>query len=135
MKIQMQILILFVSIIFINCASSQSKKMVTDLEGDNLEFTADKQTAEMKAELKLTSAQVEKVKAINLKYLEKTEDLLQNTDDDRSAKRTIRTTIKKERMADLKYILSDSQFKKYNGEQSESAERTRGGRGGGRNQF
>jgi len=79
----------------------------------NPEDMAKRQTEQMTEDLNLNEQQVEKVSALNKKYAEKMRDAFQNTDGNREQMREKMQTQRTEKEAELKEILTDEQFKKY----------------------
>lgn len=123
MKFKIQFFLLIAISIFLqNCGSTQSTSSQTS--ESNPELAADKLTVDMVSHLKLTNEQTTKVKAINLKYIKKSQDLRKQANGDRS----VMQSLQKDKNAEMKSVLTDSQYRKYESMQKES----KGGRGGGR---
>lgn len=96
---------------------------------------AEKETTQMVEKLALDNAQADKVKAINLTYAKKNQEARETYKDNRDAMKKIGTAIQKEKSGEMKMVLSEKQFKKYEEMEAEQDNRTkgdRGKRGGGR---
>ena len=80
------------------------------------EERADKQTERMTTDLTLDEKQQEQVRAINLKYVTQQRDYImamrESGTRDREALRTQRETWRKDRMVELKQVLTSEQYKK-----------------------
>lgn len=124
MKFQFHFLLFAILILFSNCGSTQSTSSQTT-GNNNPELMADKLTAEMVSQLKLSDEQTKKVKAINLKYIKKSQDLRKQSSGERSTMQSLRASIQKDKNAEMKQVLTESQYEKYESMQAES----RGGRG------
>jgi hypothetical protein len=75
------------------------------------EERAKHQTEMMKTQLSLTSAQEQKVSAINLKYANKMEDLRKTPENDAQHKAAM--SIQTQKDNELKGVLTDTQYKDY----------------------
>ncbi|MCW3788632.1 hypothetical protein [Plebeiibacterium sediminum] len=78
----------------------------------NAEDMSKMQTERMKKDLKLSDKQTDEVSAINLKYAKKIEAQRNKTDGDRASMRDQMTSLRKEKNAELKKILSEEQYEK-----------------------
>lgn len=72
-----------------------------------------RQTERMVKQLKLDEAQTVKVQAINLDFSEKMKTAFESAQDDRSSMRSKMETIRNEKNAELKTVLTEEQYKKY----------------------
>jgi hypothetical protein len=86
------------------------------------------QTDRMKKDFELTDAQYDSVQKINLKYAKKADEALKNNQGDFSKIREISQTNQEEQNKELKAILTEAQYKKY--EEQLKARRERGGNRG-----
>ena len=103
--------IMFIAILLTACIPSNSLAQHTKME--QLEFAVEKLTAEMITQFKLSDEQTTEVKAINLKYLKKFEDIRSQTNGDRSAMQSFRASIQQDKNSEMKLVLTESQYKKY----------------------
>ncbi|MDA3879257.1 MAG: hypothetical protein PF436_02615 [Prolixibacteraceae bacterium] len=87
------------------------------------EDMAKRQTEQMTEDLKLNELQVEKVSALNKKYAEKMRDAFQNAEGNREQMREKMQTLRTEKDTELKEILTEEQFKKYQEIEKERMER------------
>lgn len=76
------------------------------------EERAKKMTERMKAVLSLTEEQYPKVKAINLKYAQKNEQILKGSGSKLSRYKAVKSS-QKEKKREMKAVLTKEQFKKY----------------------
>jgi Spy/CpxP family protein refolding chaperone len=90
------------------------------------EERATRLTEMMKSELDLTAAQEPKVKAINLKYAQKMQDVRKISDT--AAQRKSFESLNKQKDAELKPVLTASQFKTYQKLMAEYLARRKQGR-------
>ena len=111
MKIQLFALLL--CSLLSNCASTQNGSSATSAAIDNSALATDKMTAEMVTHLKLSDVQTEQVKAINIKYHEKSTSLRREVAGDRSAMQSMRATLKKNKYAEMKQVLTANQYEQY----------------------
>jgi hypothetical protein len=86
------------------------------------------QVDRMKKDFELTDAQCDSVTKINLKYAKKAEELFQNNQTDAEKNREIFQKNQEEQNKELKAILTEAQYKKY--EEQLKARRERGGNRG-----
>jgi hypothetical protein len=98
-------------------------------DGATVEERVKTQTDRMKTDLSLTDKQYESVKELNLKYAKKAEELFKKgrenaSENDRDAFRKNQ----EERNKELKALLTDEQYKKYEAQEKERRERGREGR-------
>jgi hypothetical protein len=91
------------------------------------------QTDRMKKDFELTDAQYDSVKMINLKYAKKAEDAFKDNQKDAAKNREIFQKNREEQNKELKAVLSETQYKKYEEQQKNSRERS-GNRGQGQRQ-
>ena len=131
MKFKIHFLFLLLSMFLANCASTQNNQTQSATINNNPELAADKLTAEMLDKLQLSDAQLPKVKAINLNHLEKVQELRQQASGDRSAMQSLKTNLQKDTNAEMKLVLTDSQYQKYLSMQTENTGRRRGSKGSG----
>ena len=115
-------------LLFSNCTNAQQ---VQRPGGDPVSM-ADKQTSEMISPLDLTQDQTNKVKEINLKYIKKTQQLREQLRGNKSTAQTLRTTLNNEKNAEMKLVLTEDQYKKYESMMVEIGSRGRGNGGGSR---
>ncbi len=127
MKFKFLFLLIAFSFLVSNCTSTQNTQ-AQSRAGDP-EFIADQQTAELMTPLNLSTDQIPKVKAINLKYIKKATELRQQAGGDRSAMQALRENMNKEKNDEMKLVLTSSQYQKYLSMQTENPGR-RGGGGG-----
>jgi hypothetical protein len=71
------------------------------------------QTDRMKKDFELTDAQYDSVKKINLKYAKKSEEAFKNNRENTEKNREIFQKNQEEQNQELKAILNDAQYKKY----------------------
>jgi hypothetical protein len=90
-----------------------------------LEERVKAQTDRMKKDYELTDAQYDSVKKINLKYAKKAEETMRGNRDNREQNREILRKNQEEKSKELKAILTETQYKKY--EEQLKARRERGG--------
>lgn len=88
---------------------------------------AERQTNQMKESLELTDKQLPKVEALNLKYAEKMGEARDEVGEDREAMRSAMTEIIKEKDVELKKILTEEQWTKFEKERKERMQNRRGG--------
>lgn len=91
------------------------------------EEMAERQTTHMTEKLELDDAQKSKVQEINLAFAQKLKAMREEGRDNREAMREKRETAQGERMAQLKEVLSEEQFKAFEEIQSERPERGKRG--------
>lgn len=91
------------------------------------EEMAKRQTTHLAEELDLDDAQKAKLQEINLAFAQKLEAMREEGRDHREAMREKRETVQKERVAQLKEVLSEEQFKAF--EEMKSDRPKRGKRG------
>ena len=91
------------------------------------EEMAERQTTQLAEKLELDEAQKSKVQEINLAFAEKLMTMREEGRDNREAMREMRETIQGERVAELKEVLSEEQFKAF--EEMQSQQQQRGKRG------
>jgi DNA primase large subunit len=116
-----QILFTFViTLLFSTAAFSQD--IAQTLKNRTPEEKATGLTMIMKTKLNLDTAQTTKVKVINLKYAQKTEEVTK-ADDGKFAKFKKLRDIQKDKDADLKGILNADQFKQYQALEDEIKEK------------
>ncbi|MEO1259278.1 MAG: hypothetical protein AAFZ15_10805 [Bacteroidota bacterium] len=89
------------------------------------EKMAEKQTAHMTEKLSLDEQQVEKVKAINLKYAEQAKVQKEQAEAERATKRAERQKIQEAKKAELKEVLTDEQFAEMEKMQAARAEKVK----------
>jgi len=100
------------------------------------EEMAKKQTERMKEGLSLNEDQVTKVSAINLKYNKKFKEMRKNASGDRTAMREAMMTVRKERNAEMKKVLTEEQYEKMLAKEKEMMKQRKGqGRGQGKGRF
>ncbi|GAF04443.1 DUF4890 domain-containing protein [Saccharicrinis fermentans] len=87
------------------------------------EEMAQKQTERMKESLNLSDEQEAKVKSINLEFAEKQQELVNSSSGDRTAMRESMKTIREDKKAALKKVLTDEQYKKMETQEKETGER------------
>lgn len=95
----------------------------------NPEQMAEKQTAQMVENLHLDQAQADRVKAINLNYATKLQEVRQENTGNREAMKELSTAIRSEQRAELQTVLTAEQFKTY--EETQAQKASRGGDKGG----
>ncbi len=91
------------------------------------EEMAERQTTQLAEKLELDEAQKSKVQEINLAFAQKLKAMREEGRDNREAMREKRETAQSERMAQLKEVLSEEQFKAFEEIQSERPERSKRG--------
>ena len=131
MHLKFHFLFIAFSLLLSNCASTQNP---TTLYDEDPEFIADKQTAEMTAQFKLTGDQTSRVKEINLTYFSKLKEIKQESMGDKSVARSKISLVQNQRNADMKLVLNEYQYKIFlssYGEQRSGNKGKRGNRGGG----
>lgn len=79
----------------------------------NPEEMVKRQTEQMVADLDLNKEQIPKVEAINKKYSEKTQQIFQNGDGDRSKNREKMESLRNEKNVELKTVLTKAQYTKF----------------------
>ncbi len=125
MQLKIKLLLAIISFLLTFCTGTQTTQsnqaQSTRLSGD-LERIATQQTAEMISKLNLTDIQIPKVKEINLAYAKKTQELRQKSGGDRSYLLSLRESINKDKLAEMKQVLTDSQFKIYEDMQVENTD-------------
>jgi len=100
------------------------------------EEMAKKQTERMKEDLSLNEDQITKVSAINLKYNKKFKEMRKNASGDRTAMREAMMTVRKERNAEMKKVLTEEQYEKMLAKEKEMMKQRKGqGRGQGKGRF
>jgi colicin import membrane protein len=87
------------------------------------ETVARYQTERMQKELSLTEAQRAKVQELNLAYAKKQQALAAQQAEDLTKKRTARRTLKQEKEARLKTLLTEAQWKQYEQKKQERGPR------------
>lgn len=92
------------------------------------EDMAKSQTEQMTKDLKLNEQQVEKVSALNTKYMENMQSIFQNAGGDREQMREKMEAFRTERNDELKKILTEEQFKKYQELENERMQQRRANR-------
>jgi hypothetical protein len=95
--------------------------------GGTPEERAEKQTAMMEEELKLTEDQLPKIKEINLKYAEKNTKLRDAYQDDREAMFTAYREVEKQKEEELSLVLTEEQMTLLQEKKEEIREARRGG--------
>jgi len=103
--------LLVLSTLFCACAAEAQNKGL-DLQNKTPEQRAEQQTSMMKKELKLDATQLDKIKAINLKYAYKFEPLLKSEDSQMSRFKQARD-LQKVKEEELKAVFTADQYKKY----------------------
>ncbi len=98
------------------------------------EEMAKKQTERMKEDLALNADQEVKVGEINLKFINKQKDLRKNASSDRTAMREAMKTVRNERKAEMKKVLTEEQYKKMLAKDKEMMQKRKQGRGQGKGQ-
>jgi len=93
------------------------------------EEIAKRQTEELKETLDLKKDQEKKVYELNLKNGKKMAEMRQNSDGDREAMRASFMKLREEQNKEMKKILSDTQYKKYEKYLEERRNRRGGGQG------
>ena len=101
---------------------------------------AEKETAQMVEKLSLNEKQTAQISAINLDYAKEMHEAHEANKDDRDGLKEISTSIQTRKSAELKYVLTEAQFKTYEemqlkggkGREGEGGKGGRGGKGGGR---
>lgn len=122
-----RIALLAISLITVFAATVKAQDTKELLKESTPEQRAKMQTTMMKAKLNLDSAQVTKVQAINLKSAQKLDPILKS--DGRKLKMLREVlSIQKEKDADLKAVLSDEQYKRYEKMKDELKQRVMDGR-------
>ncbi|MDR1594494.1 MAG: hypothetical protein LBS43_08440 [Prevotellaceae bacterium] len=86
------------------------------------------QTDRLKKDLELTDVQYDSVKKINLKYAKKAEEIFRNNQTDAANNREVFQKNQEEQSKELKTVLTEAQYKKY--EEQLKARRERGGNRG-----
>ncbi|MDR2027219.1 MAG: hypothetical protein LBQ01_06655 [Prevotellaceae bacterium] len=93
------------------------------------------QTDRMKKDFELTGAQYDSVKVINLKYAKKAEELFKNNQEDFAKNREEFQKNQEEQNKELKAVLTEAQYKKYEEQLKTRRERGRNrGQGQGQGQ-
>jgi anion-transporting ArsA/GET3 family ATPase len=98
---------------------SQEQQLTTE---ERVKMQADR----MKKDFELTDAQYDSVKVINLKYAKKAEELFKNSQADFTKNRTEMQKNQEEQNQELKSVLTEVQYKKY--EEQLKAHTERGGK-------
>jgi hypothetical protein len=83
------------------------------------------QTDRMKKDFELTEVQYDSVKKINLKYAKKNEEVFRNNREDAEKNREIFRKNQEEQSKELKAILNETQYKKYEEQLKARRERPR----------
>lgn len=96
------------------------------------EEMAERQTTQLTEKLELDEAQKTRVQEINLAFAQKLKAMREEGQDNREAMREMRETIQGERVAELKEVLSEEQFKAFEAMQSDRPERGKRGERRGR---
>jgi len=96
----------------------------------NAEEMSKQQTEMMKKELNLTDKQTTDVSAINLKYAKKMENQRKNAQGDREAMRKEMDTMREEKNAEFKKVLTADQYKKWQEKEEEMMKNRGRGPGG-----
>jgi len=91
---------------------------------------AERQTTQMKDSLELTAEQLPKVEALNLKYAEKMNEARAKAGDDRESMRSAMMEMIKEKDLELKKILTEDQWTKFEKQRQERMQNRSGGRRG-----
>ncbi len=91
---------------------------------------AQQQTTMMTDSLSLSAKQAEKVKAINLKYANKSKEARSNSDGDRDKMKASMETIRTEQNAELKKVLTQEQYDRWQTISSKQMKRYGPGGGG-----
>jgi uncharacterized protein YukE len=94
-----------------------------------LEERVKAQTDKMKKDFELTDVQYDSVQKINLKYAKKTEDAMKNSKENLEQNKELFRKNREEQNKELKAILTETQYKKY-----EEQLKSRPERGGNRRQ-
>ncbi len=91
------------------------------------EDMAERQTTHMTEKLELDDAQKSKVQAINQAFAQKMQTMREEAEDHRAAMREMRETVQKDRMDQLKEVLTEEQFKALEEMQADRPERGKRG--------
>ncbi|TKG93446.1 DUF4890 domain-containing protein [Puteibacter caeruleilacunae] len=116
---------LFVAVMFANMVVAQPKFDPKE--------RAQKSTKAMIEKLSLNKEQGEKIGEINLKYAEKMQEIFKKGKGNRDQMRSSMQTMRKDQEAEIKKVLTEEQYKKYQAWQKERRQQ-QGQRGQGRGQ-
>ena len=112
---------LILSTMLFACAAEAQNKGI-DLQNKTPEQRAEQQTSLMKKSLNPDDAQLEKIKAINLKYAYKFDPILKSEDNKMSKFKQARE-LQQAKEAELKAVFTPEQYKKYEEMKKEMASR------------
>ena len=118
---QLRTVFLILSTMLCACAAEAQNKGM-DLQNKTPEQRAEQQTSLMKKALNPDDAQLDKIKAINLKYAYKFDPILKSEDSKMSKFKQARD-LQKAKEAELKAVFTPEQYKKYEAMKKEMASR------------
>jgi anion-transporting ArsA/GET3 family ATPase len=114
-------------IIYAQEGEGKSHKGQRPAERLTVEERAKEQADRLKKDLELTDTQYESVKEINLKYAKKAEEVFKNNEEDRSKHMECLKKNQEEQNLELKAVLTEAQYTKYE-EQLKARKEKRGGK-------
>jgi hypothetical protein len=113
MKLKLVLLLLMIMSAGIIGAQDVEQKSRQGRQRLTVEERVKAQTDQMKKDFDLTDAQYDSVWVINLKYAKKAEEFIKNNQTVRAENRELLKKGKEEKENELKSILSESQYRKY----------------------
>lgn len=132
---KLSIKLLSTLVLFLTIGSSVFAQKGERPQHDPVEM-AERETSRLTEELELGESQVIKMKEINLAYAKKMQEARENNSENREAMKEVRDAINSDKSAEIKTILSEDQYKKYESLMAErgnrkgrSGKRGRGERG------
>lgn len=120
-----------IALIFTFCFVANAQRGGQKLSPEEM---AEKETTQMVEKLNLDEVQTVKIKEINLTFAKKKQEAKDENKGNKEAIKVITEAINNEKIAEVKQILTDEQFKDYEAliAKSTTRKKGRGGRGGGR---
>ena len=110
-----------------------SNFMANAQRGDHQRHTpeerAEQQTTRMAEDLSLDTKQIAQVKAINLTYAKKMHEARQNGKGDRKAMKELKTTLRVEKNAELKQVLTLEQYQIHEEKEAKKGKKGKKGKG------